>query len=130
MLYDEYVEMFSKGMERITGECNPKLYESILTNNTLDASDIEKLINVLFISGYDVRRILELKEYLSARGAAEYACSFVNSIDLKENLNLFCIRNEVPEVARVYIIDKTIAPVNEIMKTLLNKPKEWRYGYV
>lgn len=102
--------MFSKGMERITGECNPKLYESILTNNTLDASDIEKLINVLFISEYDVRRILELKECLSARGVAEYACSFVDSIDLKENLNLFCIRNEVPEVARVYIIDKNNCP--------------------
>lgn len=35
-----------------------------------------------------------------------------------ENLNTFCAENDVPEIARAYIIDKIIAAVDEIKDIL------------
>lgn len=122
MRYDGYLEMFSKGMERVTGKYEPERYESMLIFNAMKPNDIQKLVDALVNSEYDMRRILELKEYLSDYSGCsvdEYAWSFMRSIDLMENLNLFCARNEVPEVAKAYIIDKIILTVAKVWRILL-----------
>lgn len=121
MHYYEYVEMFIAGMTRLTGEFTPKYYEELFTCNALNADYTKRLLNELSKSDYDAMHVFELKEYLSdysAQDVKEYARSFIQSIDLMENLNTFCARNDVPAIARSYIIDKIIACVDEIKDVL------------
>lgn len=122
MHYYEYVEMFIAGMTRLTGEFTPEYYEELFTRNALNADYTERLLNELSKSDYDAMHVLELKDYLSNPSGCdvdEYAWSFMRSIDLMENLNSFCARNEVPEVSKAYIIDKIILTINKVWQILL-----------
>lgn len=121
MHYYEYVEMFNTGMERLTGHFRPEYYATLFTYKALDACDTKRLLNVLSDSEYDAMCVLELKEYLSDYSTGDvkdYARMFIQSIDLMENLNTFCAENDVPEIARAYIIDKIIVAVDEIKDIL------------
>lgn len=122
MHYYEYVNMFIVGMTRLTGDFTPHYYEALFTSNALNDYDTKKLLNILYNSEYNIMHVSELNEYFSDYSACnikDYARSFIQSIELMENLNTFCRRNDVPVIARSYIIDKIIACVDEIKDVLL-----------